>query len=112
MAMFHFWHSSPSMHSSIAVPAVSFVDPRFTLLLNTANDNHTESDIRSGDAFVAEVYRAVATSLEWNSTVLVLNYDEWGGFFDHVPPPRHWRRTVPIRTWLMARLCWGAVAHV
>jgi phospholipase C len=70
------------------LPAVSFVDPKFTLLLNTANDNHPESDIRNGDAFVAEVYNAVATSPEWKSTVLVMNYDEWGGFFDHVPPPR------------------------
>jgi phospholipase C len=70
------------------LPAVSFVDPRFTLLLNTANDNHPESDIRNGDAFLAEVYNAVATSPDWDSTVLVMNYDEWGGFFDHVPPPR------------------------
>jgi phospholipase C len=70
------------------LPAVSFVDPRFTIALNTANDNHPESDIRNGDAFVAEVYNAVATSPAWQSTVLVMNYDEWGGFFDHVPPPR------------------------
>jgi len=70
------------------LPAVSFVDPSFTLLLNTGNDNHPESDIRNGDAFIAQVYEAVATSPEWSSTVLVLNYDEWGGFFDHVPPPR------------------------
>ncbi len=64
------------------------MDPSFTLLLNTANDNHPESDIRNGDAFVAEIYKAVVNSPEWSSTVLVLNYDEWGGFFDHVPPPR------------------------
>jgi phospholipase C len=70
------------------LPAVSFVDPSFTLVLNTANDNHPESDIRNGDAFLAQVYNAVAKSPEWDSTVLVLNYDEWGGFFDHVPPPR------------------------
>lgn len=70
------------------LPAVSFVDPSYTLLLNTANDNHPASDIRNGDAFLAQVYKAVATSPEWNSTVLVSNYDEWGGFFDHVPPPR------------------------
>ena len=70
------------------LPAVSFVDPSFTLLLNTGNDNHPESDIRNGDAFIAQIYDAVATSPEWSSTVLVLNYDEWGGFFDHVPPPR------------------------
>ena len=70
------------------LPAVSFVDQSFTLLLNTGNDNHPQSDIRNGDAFIAEVYDTVATSPEWSGTVLVLNYDEWGGFFDHVPPPR------------------------
>lgn len=70
------------------LPAVSFVDPSFTLVLNTANDNHPQSDIRNGDAFLAKVYQAVASSPLWDSTVLVVNYDEWGGFFDHVPPPR------------------------
>jgi phospholipase C len=70
------------------LPAVSFVDPSFTLLLNTANDNHPHSDIRNGDAFMAKVYNAVATSPVWNNTVLVINHDEWGGFFEHVPPPR------------------------
>jgi phospholipase C len=74
--------------ASGSLPAVSFVDPRFTLLLNTANDNHPESDIRNGDAFLAQVYHAVATGPDWNSTVLVMNYDEWGGFFDHVAPLR------------------------
>ena len=33
------------------------------------------------------VYPAVTTSPAWSRTVLVINYDEWGGFFDHVPPP-------------------------
>ncbi|HXM44343.1 MAG TPA: alkaline phosphatase family protein [Bryobacteraceae bacterium] len=70
------------------LPEVSFVDPSFTLLLNTANDNHPQSDIRNGDAFIAQVYQAVTTGPGWANTVLVLNYDEWGGFFEHVPPPR------------------------
>ena len=70
------------------LPQVSLVDPSFRLVLNTCNDNHPESDIRNGDAFVAQVYNAVATSPLWDSTVLVMNCDEWGGFFDHVPPPR------------------------
>ena len=86
-----FSHSFSTFLSDCAkgtLPAVSFVDPSFTLVLNTGNDNHPESDIRNGDAFIARVYEAVSTSPEWDSTVLVLNYDEWGGFFDHVPPPR------------------------
>ena len=70
------------------LPQVSFVDPSFTLLLNTANDNHPHSDIRNGDALMAQVYQAVASSPLWPNTVLVLNHDEWGGFFDHVTPPR------------------------
>ena len=70
------------------LPAVSFVDPKFTLLINTANDNHPHSDIRNGAALMAQVYHAVATSPAWKNTVLVLNHDEWGGFFDTVPPPR------------------------
>ena len=34
-----------------------------------------------------EIYRAVTTSPNWSHVVLVFTYDEWGGFFDHVPPP-------------------------
>jgi len=33
------------------------------------------------------VYSAVASSPDWKHTVLVFTYDEWGGFFEHVPPP-------------------------
>jgi phospholipase C len=28
------------------------------------------------------------SSAAWENTVLIINFDEWGGFFDHVPPPR------------------------
>ena len=49
------------------------------------------ADIRNGEAFLNLVYSAVTTSPAWRNTVLVINFDEWGGFFDHVPPP-----TAPI----------------
>jgi phospholipase C len=70
------------------LPAVSFVDPSFTLLLNLAEDDHPPSDVRNGDAFMAKTFHAVASSPNWPSTALIFNYDEWGGFFDHVVPPR------------------------
>jgi phospholipase C len=71
------------------LPAVSFLDPRFTLV-NAAfsNDDHPHADIRAGDAFLAGVFEALSTGPGWPGTVLVVNYDEWGGFFDHVAPPR------------------------
>jgi phospholipase C len=34
-----------------------------------------------------EIYEAVVSSPAWRDTVLVINYDEWGGFYEHVPPP-------------------------
>jgi phospholipase C len=71
------------------LPAVSFVDPRFSLFGGAlANDDHPHADIRAGDAFLASVYHALAGGPGWPGTVLVVNYDEWGGFFEHVAPPR------------------------
>jgi len=71
------------------LPAVAFLDPIFTLSDDgTGNDDHPHADIRRGDAFLAEVFHAVATGPQWPNTVFIVNYDEWGGFFDHVPPPR------------------------
>jgi phospholipase C len=69
------------------LPAVSFVDPRFEdEPSGTSNDDHPHADIRAGEAFLNQVYDAVRTSPNWESTVLVINYDEWGGFYDHVAP--------------------------
>jgi phospholipase C len=71
------------------LPAVSFLDPRYTILDDgTGNDNHPHADIREGDKFLYDVFKAVSNGPGWSSTVLIINFDEWGGFFEHVPPPR------------------------
>jgi phospholipase C len=70
------------------LPSVSFVEPRFAgEHLGLSNDYHPHGDIRNAEAFLNSVYEAVISSPNWSSTVLVINFDEWGGFFDHVPPP-------------------------
>ena len=70
------------------LPDVAFVDPRFIgEAQGTSGDDHPLADIRNGQAFVNQVYDAVTGSPNWPNTVLIYNYDEWGGFFDHVPPP-------------------------
>jgi phospholipase C len=74
------------------LPQVAFVEPRFLgEESGTSNDDHPFADVRAGEAFINLVYRAVTTGPAWPHTVLIINYDEWGGFFDHVPPP-----TAPI----------------
>jgi phospholipase C len=72
------------------LPAVSFIDPRFTILTpdNSGNDDHPPADIRAGDAFLSQTFHALARGPRWAHTVFIVTYDEWGGFFDHVPPPR------------------------
>jgi phospholipase C len=71
------------------LPAVSFVDPIYTITDDgTGNDDHPHADIRNGDYFLAQTFRAVANGPAWKNTVLIINFDEWGGFFEHVPPPR------------------------
>jgi len=71
------------------LPAVSFVDPSFLLFdLGLCNSEHPHCDIRNGDAFLAEAFHAVTSGPDWASTIFIVVYDEGGGFFDHVPPPR------------------------
>jgi phospholipase C len=71
------------------LPSVSFLDPRYTILDDgTGNDDHPHADIREGDKFLYDVFEAVSKGPGWSSTVLIINFDEWGGFFEHVPPPR------------------------
>jgi phospholipase C len=71
------------------LPAVSFVDPRFLVEeIGTCNSDHPHCDIRAGDSFLAEAFHAVASGPDWAGTVFIVTYDEGGGFFDHVAPPR------------------------
>jgi phospholipase C len=51
-----------------------------------SDDDHPFADIRNGEAFLNSVYAAVTSSPAWRNTVLVINFDEWGGFFEHVAP--------------------------
>ena len=70
-----------------SLPSVSFLDPKFTDEgTGTSADDHPHADIRAGQHFLNEVYEAVTSSPTWARTALFINYDEWGGFYDHVPP--------------------------
>lgn len=70
------------------LPAFSWVEPKFfSEELGTSGDDHPFSDIRSGEAFLNQIYNAVRNSPQFRSTVFIINFDEWGGFFDHVAPP-------------------------
>jgi phospholipase C len=71
------------------LPSVSFVDPKFLDSGGgTSADDHPHADIRAGQWFLNRIYEAVTNGPRWDRTALVINYDEWGGFYDHVAPQR------------------------
>ena len=70
--------------------SVSWIDPAFTNfnpLGFPVNDDHPMADIKDGQDLVLVIYDALAASPQWESSLLVIIYDEHGGFYDHVPPP-------------------------
>jgi phospholipase C len=70
------------------LPHVAFVEPRFLdNRSGTSGDDHPYADIRNGEAFLNLVYTVITQGPAWLRTLLVITYDEGGGFFDHVPPP-------------------------
>ena len=75
--------------SSGTLPALSFVDPSFNGEdQGTSGDEHPHGDVRVGQAFISDVVHAFIESPQYKTGALFIVYDEWGGFFDHVVPPR------------------------
>ncbi len=68
------------------LPRFSMIDPQY--LGPTANDDHPAHDVRLGQALIATVYAALAKSPQWKDTLFIITYDEHGGFYDHVSPPK------------------------
>ncbi len=72
------------------LPNVSFVEPDYTTVsefLGTSNDYHPHGDIEVGEGYLAQIYDTLRASPQWDRMVLVVNFDENGGFYDHVVPP-------------------------
>jgi phospholipase C len=64
------------------LPSYSLVEPNYD-----EQSEENPQDIQYGDQFMAQVVNAVMSGPHWSSTMLIWNYDEHGGYYDHVPPP-------------------------
>jgi phospholipase C len=83
------------------LPPVAWIDPNFAIahmvplvgsLLDTpgSNDDHPPSKVVEAQRLVNKVYEAIGRSEYWDKTLIVIYYDEHGGFHDHqAPPPDH-----------------------
>jgi phospholipase C len=76
------------------LPDYSFIEPNFTDhevdgVDTLASDQHPDHDVREGERLIARVYNALKHNAAlWESTALLITYDEHGGLYDHVPPPK------------------------
>jgi len=72
------------------LPSFAWINPRsginVTLKLGS-NDQHPDHDIALGEGYYKDIYEALRASPQWYETLLVITYDEHGGFYDHVPTP-------------------------
>lgn len=70
------------------LPNYTVIEPRyFDLLSIPANDDHPVHDVAQGQVLIKEVYETLRASPQWNEILLLITYDEHGGFYDHVPTP-------------------------
>jgi len=83
------------------LPSVSWVDPNFFQFPAgldgpaQANDDHPPHDVMLGQRFIHTVYEALRRSPQWERSLLLITYDEHGGFYDHVRPERPLGPRVP-----------------
>jgi phospholipase C len=64
------------------LPAVSWVEP------NAVVSEHPPALVSAGQTYVTGLINAIMRSPDWSSTAIFLAWDDWGGFYDHVRPPR------------------------
>ena len=80
------------------LPSYSFIEPIYfdSVVWGPENDMHPEcnlyqfygpSNLHRGEALIATIYNAIRNSPDWETTLLIILFDEHGGCYDHVPPP-------------------------
>jgi phospholipase C len=64
------------------LPAVSWVIP------SGDDSEHAPARVSEGEDHVVRVINSIMSGPDWNSTAIFLSWDDWGGFYDHLKPPR------------------------
>jgi phospholipase C len=81
---------------------------------NGLNSDHPNSQSTAGPAWVSSVVDAIGQSRNWNDCAIVILWDDWGGLYDHVPPPTYDQFGPGIRVPLIVLSPYalrGSVAH-
>lgn len=80
------FYSDVAQAEPASFPSYVVIEPAY--LPVGQNDQHPPSDVLKGDDLIGSVYDALrGNEALWNSTLLIVTWDEHGGFYDHVYPP-------------------------
>jgi phospholipase C len=81
-----------------ALPAVAWLNSGF-MLDGDAKSGHPPAKLCAAENYAARVLSAIMNGPQWESTAVFLVWDDWGGFYDHVPPPdvERWTDGTPFR---------------
>src|SRR6185437_2502285 len=72
------------------LPSVSWLEPDYGIVGNDEDDDHPPTHIHQAQRLVGRIYNTLigAAKEAWSRTLFILTYDEHGGLYDHVTPPR------------------------
>jgi phospholipase C len=88
--------SYDDFHSDVNDPeystAYAFIEPNYghdiiASNYKCGNSQHPLDDITRGEELIKDVYETIRNSPHWEDSLLIVTYDEHGGFYDHVAPP-------------------------
>ncbi len=63
------------------LPAISWIVP------DNPNSDHPGNGSDTGPSWVASIVNAIGESSQWSTSAVIVVWDDWGGFYDHEPPP-------------------------
>jgi phospholipase C len=93
----HQVHNIRRLHSYFAAARAGALPSVAWIIPSSANSEHPPASVHQGQAYVTALINAAMKSPDWNTTAIFLTWDEWGGFYDHLVPPRVDRNGYGVR---------------
>ena len=62
--------------------------PNVAYMVPSGPSEHPPSNVRSGQRFIKSLVQSLMQSAYWDTSAFIWTYDDWGGWYDHVPPPK------------------------
>ena len=81
------WATSRTPRCSRPTPAAGTLPSVSWVVPDEDHSEHPPSRVSDGQAYVTRLINTIMQGPDWSSTAIILAWDDWGGFYDHVPPP-------------------------